>query len=137
MQEILEKAKLVTDTDKTINNLMHDLLPMLNEASTQGLFISGKFEVFGDSVVRVNNSNLIANIQHKGRQLIQLKDERKKAQIELSQLCSEKWNQLSEDLRNNSDKMFFYEYFLEKYYKSVHFGGLIPFLQELDDFLKS
>ena len=108
---------------------------MLNEAGREGIFINYKFEAFGDKSVIDINSNLIVNIQHKGTQLIHCKEEQKNVQAELCKMCSDKWVALSAILQKDSTKSFFYGIFMEKYYNAVRFGGVIPMLQELENFL--
>ena len=135
MDEIVEKAKLANNIDEAIAKLTDELLPMLNEAGREYIFINDRFNAFGDQTVLDNNRILIENVQNKGRQLIRLKDEQKKTQDELGNMCSAKWNELSTALRNDPVKSFFYNIYFEKYYNAVRLGGLIPMLQDLDKFL--
>ena len=135
MRTILEKANLAKTCDESINMLMEELVPMLNEASLYGIQISFKFDAYGDPDALRNHTALTDEIRRKGNQLNQLKEERDKIQKDLWLMCSEKWEELSDLLKNDSAKSFFYGTFQEKYNRSVRFGGLIPMLKELDRFL--
>lgn len=110
---------------------------MLNEAILYDIHISYKFDAYGDPDALRNHTALTDEIRRKGSQLNQLKEEREKIQKDLWLMCSEKWEELSDQLRNDPAKSFFYGTFQENYYRSVRFGGLILLLQKLDSFLNS
>lgn len=137
MKTILEKAELAKKCDESIKMQMDDLVPMLNKATLYDIHISYKFDAYGDPDVLRNHSALTDEIRRKGNQLNQLKEERDKIQKDLWLMCSEKWEELSDQLRNDPGKSFFYGTFQEKYNLAVRFGSLISVLQELDAFLKS
>ena len=135
MQKIVEQQKLIDSLYKGIKDLLGEqLLPKLQEANRRNLVVIDIDKIFGSDKDIAANAVLIQEIKELAHQYKQFRIDLKKAKEELGSMCYKKYTELKSKISQDESKRVNLPIIEREYNTCVAYGGMIPFLEQLDQY---
>ena len=131
MEEIYKPRQLLNELNEAVQKLLDTLFTKLNEANQLGVYFHDLTNEYGLPEAIDANKELIGQIKALGIQHRILKQDLRDAMHKLATMCRDKFDELL--VENCIDDNLMRDYLTSEYQLAISLGGVIPFLEKLDN----